>query len=392
LSRAFLLGQVLTVLLLAQVGLVVWNLRVVRRPPARRWRADAPLISVLVPAKNEEESIGACVGALLRQDYPNLEIIVLDDDSTDGTAATVRARRNRRLRLVTGAPLPDGWTGKNWACHQLAAKARGDVLCFVDATTMLAPDALSRAAGELRASDLGLVSVLLRTDTDTVSEAVLMPFVNYALLALLPAALIEKPAFRKEAIALGPFVMLTRTAYAAAGGHAAEPAHVVDDVRLARAVKESGHRIGLRNGTDLVRTRWYTGFREIWNGFSKNAYGGIGYRPGVALAALFVVAPMLLLPFLRLGAGLTTGGALAFPALQVALILSTRAITSRVGRDPLWSVPLHPVATTVWAGTLARSMVLAHTGREIEWKGRKYVTRPPEFEPDAEHPRSGASA
>ena len=387
-SRTFLLGQVLTVLLLAQIALVVWNLRVVRRPPARRWHADAPMISVLVPARNEEESIGACVGALLRQDYPNLEIIVLDDESSDGTAATVHARHDPHVRLVTGAPLPEGWTGKNWACHQLASRARGDVLCFLDATTILSPDALSRASGELRASDLGLVSVLLRTDTGTASEAVLMPIVNYGLLALLPVALVEKPAFRKEAIALGPFVMVTSAAYVAAGGHAAEPAHIVDDVQLARSVKASGHRIGLRNGTDLVHARWYTGFGEIWNGFSKNVYGGIGYRPGIGLLTLCVVVPALLVPFLRLGAGLTTGGALAFPAVQVGLILSTRAITSRVGRDPLWSVPLHPVAIAVWAGTFARSMVLAHTGREIEWKGRRYVTRPPEPEPD----RTEASA
>jgi chlorobactene glucosyltransferase len=389
-SRAFLLGQVLTVLLLAQIALVVWNLRVVRRPPARRWPSDAPLISVLVPARNEEASIADCVDALLAQDYPNLEIIVLDDDSADCTAAAVRARRDPRLRLVTGAALPDGWTGKNWACHQLASRAHGDVLCFVDANTILSPDALSRAAGELRNSDLGLVSVLLRTDTGTVSEAVLMPIVSYALLALLPAALIEKPGFRKEAIALGPFVMVTRAAYAAAGGHAAEPAHIVDDVQLARSVKASGHHIGLRNGTDLVHTRWYTGFGEIWHGFSKNAYGGIGYRPGIALLTLFVVAPALLVPFLRLGAGLATGGTLAFPAVQVGLILSMRAVTSRVGRDPLWSAPLHPVAIAVWAGTLARSMVLAHTGREIEWKGRRYVTRP--VETDSERSRTEASA
>ena len=216
-SRAFLLGEVLTVLLLAQVGLVVWNLRVVRRPPERRWATDAPMISVLVPARNEDASIAACVDALLAQDYPNLEIIVLDDDSTDRTAATVLARRDPRLRLATGAALPEGWTGKNWACHQLATQAHGDVLCFIDATAMLSPDALSRAAGELRASDLGLVSMLLRTETGTASEAVLMPIVNYGLLALLPAALIEKPAFRKEAIALGPFVMVTQAAYTAAG-------------------------------------------------------------------------------------------------------------------------------------------------------------------------------
>jgi hypothetical protein len=230
----------------------------------------------------------------------------------------------------------------------------------------------------------------LRTDTGTVSEAVLMPIVNWALLALLPAAAIERPSFRREAIALGPFVMVTRAAYDAVGGHAAERAHIVDDVQLARAVKQGGRRIALRNGSDLVHMRWYTGFREIWDGFSKNAYGGIGYRPGVALITLLVVAPTLLVPFVRLAAGLTTGGAVAFPAVQVGMILSVRVVTSRVGRDPLWSVPLHPVAITVWAGTLARSMVLAYSAREIEWKGRTYVTRP--VEPEAEHSGSEASA
>jgi chlorobactene glucosyltransferase len=377
LSRAFLLGQVLTVLLVAQVALVVWNLRVVRRPPARRWRADAPLISVLVPARNEEASIALCIEALLAQDYPNLEIIVLDDRSTDGTAASALARRDPRVRLVRGAVLPDGWTGKNWACHQLAAEGRGSVLCFVDADTILHPEALSRAAGELRDGDLGLVSMLLHTETGTVAEGVLMPMVNYAVLGLMPAALIERPGVRQVAVALGPFVMVTRAAYVAAGGHGAEPAHIVDDMRLARAVKGSGHRVALRNGTDLVRTRWYSGFREIWNGFSKNAYGGLDYRPGIALAALCIVAPALLFPFLRLGAALTTGGALALPAMQVGLILTTRAISSRVGRDPMWSVPLHPVTVVVWAGALARSMSLARSGREIEWKGRTYATRPP---------------
>jgi len=376
-NRTFLLGQVLTVLLLAQVWLVVWNVRVVRRPAARHWSASAPLLSVLVPARNEEASIATCLEALLAQDYPNFEIIVLDDRSTDGTAATTLARRDRRVRLVRGAELPDGWTGKNWACTQLAREARGDVLCFVDADTNLQPETLSRASCELQEGDLGLVSMLLRTHTGTVAEGVLMPMVNYAVLGLLPAALIERPGFPQVAVALGPFIMVTRTAYVAAGGHAAEPAHIVDDMRLARAVKASGHRVGLRNGTTLVRTRWYTGFREIWNGFSKNAYGGLDYSPGLALVALCIVAPALLFPFLRLGAALTTGGALALPVVQVGLILTTRAIASRVGRDPMWSVLLHPVAVTVWAATLARSMSLARSGREIEWKGRTYATRPP---------------
>lgn len=372
-----MLATLLTILLIAQLGLVLWNVRIVRRPLAHHWATDAPLISVLVPARDEEASISACIGALLAQDYPNLEFVVLDDGSTDGTASALQAFDDPRLRVVTGSPLPYGWTGKNWACHQLAREARGDVLCFVDADTFLTPDTVSRAAGEVQDGELGLISMLLHTDTGTVAEGMLMPCVNYALLAFLPAALIEGSGREDMAVALGPFIMVTREAYTAAGGHAGEPAHIVDDMRLARSVKAAGYPVALRNGSNLVSTRWYTGFREIWDGFSKNAYGGVGYRPSVVFAALFLIVPALVFPFLALGHGMWTGGALLVPAFQVSLILSTRTITSRAGKDPLWSVPLHPVMVSVWAGTLARSALLARSGREVEWKGRQYVTRPP---------------
>jgi cellulose synthase/poly-beta-1,6-N-acetylglucosamine synthase-like glycosyltransferase len=370
------LDEVLTSLLVAQVGLVLVNLATVRRPPSRRWSSDAPLVSVLVPVRNEAANIGPCLESLLAQDYPSLEIIVFDDDSTDGSAAIVRSLGDGRVRLMVGDAVPEGWTGKNWACHRLSERARGDVLCFVDADTILEADTVSRAAGELRDRRLGLMSMLLRSRTATVGEAVLMPMVNYAMLALMPARLVENPTYRHVAVALGPFIMVTRPAYAAAGGHAAAPDHLVDDVRLARAVKKSGHRIGLRNGTTLIHTRWYTGLREIWGGFSKNAYGALDYRPGVALTALIVVMPLLVLPFIRLGMDVSSGRDIAFPIIQVGLILATRTITSRVGRDPLWSVPLHPAMIVVWAGTLAHSMMLARPGREIEWKGRPYQTHP----------------
>ena len=377
LTLSFVVGEVLTIVLIAQVGLVLWNLKVMRRPPPRHWADDAPRVSVLVPVRNEEVNIGHCIRSLVAQDYPNLEIIVLDDDSTDGTAAIVLAVRDQRVRLVPGAALPQGWTGKSWACHQLSEHARGDLLCFVDADTVLSPDALSRAVGAVEEHGLGLLSMLLRSSTRTFAAGLVLPMVNYAMLALIPAILIEKAAFRRVAVALGPFIMVTRSAYGAAGGHAAEPAHLVDDVRLARAMKAAGHRISLRNGTALVSTRWYSSFREIWNGFSKNAYGALGYRPGVALATLFVVGPFLLLPFARLGTGIVSGQVAVLPVVQVVLILATRTISSRAGGDPLWSVPFHPVTIMIWAGTLAHSMVIASTAREIEWKDRRYTARAP---------------
>ena len=205
-----------------------------------------------------------------------------------------------------------------------------------------------------------------------------MPCVNYALLAFLPAKLIQRPGADDIAVALGPFIMVTREAYDAAGGHAGEPAHIVDDMRLARSVKAAGYPVALRNGSGLVSTCWYTGFREIWDGFSKNAYGGVGYRPSVVFGALFVVVPVLVFPFLALGAGVWTGGALGAAGVPGEPDPLDADDHVAGGQGPLWSVPFHPVMVSVWAGTLARSALLARSGREVEWKGRQYATPPPE--------------
>jgi chlorobactene glucosyltransferase len=372
---SFVTGELLTALLAAQVGLIVWNMRVIRRPPPRRWSEDAPRISILVPVRDELANIETCIRSLVGQDYPNVEIIVLDDNSTDGTTEVLARMSHPRLSVVEGATLPAGWTGKSWACHQLSQLARGEVLCFVDADTILRPDAVSRTVGELAEHQLGLLSLLLRSDTQTFAAGLVLPMVNYAMLALLPAVLIERPASPRAAVALGPFILVTRAAYGAAGGHAADPAHLVDDVRLARGVKAAGHTVGLRNGTELVSTRWYSSFPEIWNGFSKNAYGALDHQPALALTTLAVAVPLLLLPFVRFGVQTLSGQIASLVVVQVVLILVTRVISARAGGDPLWSIPFHPLTITAWAGTLARSMLIARTGHEIEWKRRRYTAR-----------------
>ena len=132
--------------------------------------------------------------------------------------------------------------------------------------------------------------------------------------------------------------------------------------------------MSLLNGTDLVRTRWYHGLGEVWRGFSKNAYGALAYRKGFSLAALAVLAPLLVVPYVRLVSELPDGQIPLIVSFQVALSLSTRAVTAWVGRDPMWTTPFHAVTVVVWAATLATSMVLAHSGKEIQWKGRSVRT------------------
>ena len=382
---SLLVGPATTVLCLAMVVIVVWNLRTM---PYLRARVDGaaasalddagPLVSVLVPARNEAATIRACLEALGAQQHRAIEVIVLDDRSDDGTADVVRAvaEADPRVRLIAGAELPEGWTGKNWACHQLALQARGEVLCFVDADTVLAPATIGGALGVLRDDDAHLVTLLLAADDTTAAQAVLLPMVNHVLLALFPVALMHRHDSSKLALALGPFIMVTRTAYDAAGGHAAAPDEVVDDVHLCRAVKATGRRVRLANGTAVARTRWYASVGEMWRGFSKNAFGALDANLALAAATVLLVVPMLCAPFVRLAAGVLGDGSVPGEVwVQVALIVLVRVVTSVAGGDPLWSIPLHPVAVVFWGGALAWSVVLTTTGRSVEWRGRTVAVR-----------------
>ena len=377
-SRELILDWGLTWLFLAQLALILWNQRVLGRPLPRLWDDDAPLVSVLVPARNEEGTIARCLRSLLAQDYPNLEVLVLDDGSADATAAIVRSVGGSRVRLLPGSPLPPGWTGKNWACHQLSQAARGDLFCFVDSDTTLAPGTISAAAGLLEEEGAGLVSLLPRASRGSVSGSVLLPMVPYAMFALFPMAAVHRSTGPAVAVAFGPFLLLAREAYEAAGGHAARSDSIVDDVEISRAVKAAGYAVRLANGTDLVETRWYDNLGDIWRGFSKNAYGGVGYNPWMAAAVVLVLMPVLLLPFFRVGLGVVGGDIPAVALWQVALLLSGRMLTSHLGRDPQWTTPLHPFMVAFWGLALAWSAMLSATHSAVVWRDREVPTRPSE--------------
>jgi chlorobactene glucosyltransferase len=377
-SRQLLLDWALTWLFLMQLALIIWNQRALGRPLPRLWDDEAPLVSVLVPARNEEETIAGCLRSLLDQDYPNLEIVVLDDGSTDATRRLVRELGGSRVRLLTGAALPPGWTGKNWACHQLSLAAGGDLLCFVDADTTLAPGTVSAAVGLQEEHEAGLVSLLPRAQRRSLSGALLLPMVPHAMFALFPMAIVHRPV-SPTAVAFGPFLLAARDAYDAAGGHAARAEAIVDDVELGRAIKAAGYPVRLANGTDLVETAWYRGVGPIWRGFSKNAYGGIGYNPWMAAVTVLVVMPVLLLPFFRVGLGVVGGDLPAVALWQVLLLLSNRMLTSHLGRDPQWSTPFHPVMVAFWGLALAWSAALSVTHRSVVWRDREVPTRPAEL-------------
>jgi chlorobactene glucosyltransferase len=370
---SFLLGPCIVIVAVVMLVVLALNLVALRRRPSQDapWGEDRPWVSVLIPARNESACIVECVRRVLAQSEVGFEVIVLDDCSEDDTYALASGISDPRLAVLSGERLPDGWTGKNWACHQLAQHATGDLLCFVDADTLLEATALRDAIDALGADRADLVSYLVAAQYQTAPQAILLPMVNHALLALFPVGIMHSRWFPRIALALGPFMLVRADTYKAIGGHAAHPGEVVDDVRLCRAIKANGGRVRLANGTAVAETRWYPDTRGIWNGFSKNAFGALESSNMLATATVLLLVPLLTIPFFRLAVGLVHGGVPGVVLAQVALLLTGRLVTSVVGRDPLWTVPLHPLALVFWGSTLANSALQSSRGGTIQWRGRE---------------------
>lgn len=241
---------------------------------------ELPLISILVPARNEEENIGACVGSLLNQDYPNFELLVLDDHSTDHTGRILAelAAQDPRLRVLQGQDLPEGWVGKNWACHQLSEAAQGEYILFVDADTIHAPGTLGHALSAMLAEKLEMLTALPRQAVLTWGEKLIVPIMYFSLLSFMPLPLAYRLRLPVFSAAIGQFIFFKRTAYDQIGGYAAVRAHGTDDLALARQVKSYHLTWRLVDGGKLVHTRMYRSYSQALNGFSKNLFAAFDYR------------------------------------------------------------------------------------------------------------------
>jgi glycosyltransferase involved in cell wall biosynthesis len=341
------------------------QVRVPAGAPAPGGRARRPDISLLVPARDEARRLPAALAGLLAQDVT--EIVVLDDQSSDATAAIVRraAEADPRVRLVRGTPPPPGWTGKNWACHQLARAARGDILLFCDADVLLAPGAAAACLTQMCAQRAEVFSVFPRQRTVTLGERLLVPLIDDVLLAFLPHCLLRLPV-PSAATANGQLLMFRRSAYDVLGGHAAVADNLIEDIALARRARRAGLRLGLAIGGDLVSARMYSGYRDCVRGFGKNLRAAHGGHDG----ALAVTASWHLLaytvPWLAWRRSRLWRAA---AVLGLAQRLLVNAKTGRGAPGEAALVPVTPLAALpVYALAFRRS---------AQWKGRSYPARRP---------------
>lgn len=348
---------------------------------------DATGVSICIPARNEETTVKRSVESALNQHYETLEVIVLDDNSTDKTPQILRslkAEYGDLLQIIDGEPKPDDWLGKPWACHQLSQQATGDILIFIDADVWLERSAVKRVVRTMGREVIDFLTVWPQQHLGSLMEKIVIPQLYYALVTLLPIAFVYKiprwiPTFLRKKIspvfaaACGQFMAFKSAAYHKIGGHQAVKNKIVEDLELARKIKKAGRPMKMYHGLGSVHCRMYTSPKMIFEGFRKNFLAGFNHNIfSFTLVALLHLV-VFLIPFATLFYGLISGSVI-YIALSAAVIMGftlQRIIVDYWFEwNPVYSL-LHGIGV-LWFQVLGVTVLYDYyKGRPVTWKGRK---------------------
>lgn len=367
------------VALLGMLGIALLNLTTF--PRLRDFACSEPnpasvrSVSVLVPARNEAARISQSVQSLLAQHCVDFELIVLDDNSCDGTCevATRAGAGDPRFSCVRGAPLPAGWVGKSWACHQLAAMARHDLLLFTDADVTWNDGALAAVVNAYEAKQPGLLTVWPTQRTVSWCERLAVPLMAFAILAYLPEQLVHATPYPAAAAANGQCMVFDRNNYSAVGGHRSVKNTVLEDVVLARSMKRSGKSVWMFDAGGLLLCRMYCGCSEVYYGYAKNILSGHGMSIAALVASAGFHTVVFVLPFIWFIAGVFVP-VLGWPFVPLVLYLlgvGVRAITAYISRQRLADSLLMPLSSAFMASIAAYAIYLQVRYGGPLWKGRR---------------------
>ncbi len=355
------------------------NLRRYRVPPLAAGQETLPTISVLIPARDEEQGIVEAVESVLASVGISLEVVVMDDCSSDRTAELVAelAERDPHVRLEQAPSLPRGWNGKQHACWALAHAARNEVLCFVDADVRLEPEALVRMVQFLEEGRCGLVSGFPRQETGTWLEWLLLPLIHFVLLGFLPLDRMRAGTDPAFAAGCGQFLMVRRDAYFATCGHSQIKATMHDGLLLPRLFRQHGYRTDLADLTPLARCRMYRNAAQVWQGLAKNATEGIAapvrILPISLLLVLGQVVPFVLAAMLLAGHSVQAEVAV-FVAVAVGSAWVPRLLAVRRFKQDWRSAALHPVGIVMLLAVQWYALTRKLTGGAVSWKDRAYAS------------------
>jgi chlorobactene glucosyltransferase len=379
----FLLYQfvVLIILLVLFINFLVNNLLlkdISRYNRAFFAKNDAPLVSILIPARNEEKNISRCLKMILKQDYPNFEVIVLDDNSCDRTYEIVEefSKKDQRVKIFKGTQLKKGWMGKNYACHQLSGYANGRYLIFTDADTLHVGNSISHSMNSLMLHKLDALSVYPRQIMVTIHERMSVSFINFAIVLFMPLLLVKKAKGPLFATAIGQFFLFERETYFKMGGHEVVKGEILEDIHISKAVKKAGYKFMVFDGKKDIYCRMYRNLKEVIVGFNRFIFAAFDFNSAMITICFFFLLGLFLMPFIYLPLGFFVFGWNGLPInlliYQIIVILIIRTTLAIRFRSKIFDILLHPLMM-VYIFALAFSSILhSKTGMGILWKGRTY--------------------
>lgn len=366
----------ITLFTLALLIIAVSNLFVFRSLESYGRKTEgSPTVSILVPARNEEETIAPCIESLLSQDYPCYEICVLDDDSRDRTwqILTEIAERDQRLKICKGKPLPPGWMGKQWACHQLALKSSGEFKLFSDADTVHQPLMLKWAMAAMEKENADLITAWPRQDMGSTLEKLVMPFSYWSMFTTLPLSLAYRNQHPILAAGTGQFMLFRGSAYDKIGGFESVKRQVVDDVELCRNIRSKGLRWRILDGNHAYSVRQYRNYNELFEGFGKNLYPGFKSSIFVFVAIWLWLLLISWLPIVTLTLALLTdiisSLSIWLSLISIMFLFATWFMAYSRFRLTMYYTAYYPVSILAMFLIAMRSMFL-HLQGKATWKGR----------------------
>jgi chlorobactene glucosyltransferase len=360
------------------------NLLTFKKPHKELIQKLQPSVDILIPSRNEEKSISKCLDSLLKQTYSNMNILVLDDQSTDNTASIVKnyVTKHNHVKLIKGKNIPEGWLGKNWACQQLGEIASSDLILFSDADTCFEKDLIENTINLITNKQIDFITLIPRRETQSIFVKITLSFIDWFIIACLPKIVCEKLSFQSLSIAFGQFMLIKRKTYEKIKGHETFKNSAVDDIELGRLVKKEHFSWRIYNGTNAVRTTMYKNTKELTEGLTKNIYPSFGYHITLFLITWIIVALISMMPLLSILINFLqlTDDLFSYPLsiISILLMFSTWIVSLSINSQSKWLAFTYPISFGMILYLGLKSLFLCISGKTT-WKNRTLTKHPNHF-------------
>lgn len=356
------------------------NIRNLKKPSKESsFSGELPFVSILIPARNEAKNIETCLSSLQKQEYPNFEILVLDDNSTDGTDIIVKkiAETDNKIRLIKGQELPNGWNGKAFACHQLASNANGEWLLFVDADTIHKPNMLCAVMNMALKENPSLLSGFPRQAANNIVQKIIIPVFNFFLITLLPLWWLQRDNKPRLSFANGQFLLFKSTEYWRIGGHESVKSRILEDVFLGVQVCRKKGRVLAVDLSPVVTCHMYRTFGQMWHGFAKSIYAFTA-TPVLLFIAGILAYILFLGPFYAIISHIAFKHDsilwLTIVLFEGAIILFMRFVINYHFKESFFSTIFHPLGFGFFLINALYVLVRRIAGLGVSWKERSYTS------------------